>query len=130
MAGIAEVPCILESLKNEMAFMKNWARLIKKIYEVDPIVYPKCQGLLRLISSIEDPVIQSSESSSIAWASGSSSPDHHRKLMSHLLPISSRMMFINCQKMTIIFIDTPNIAATTTFSHDAPRFMCVQVRSF
>jgi len=28
--------------------------LIKKIYEVDPLVCPKCQGVMRVISSIED----------------------------------------------------------------------------
>ena len=28
--------------------------MIKKIYEVDPLVCPKCQGVMRVISSIED----------------------------------------------------------------------------
>ena len=33
---------------------KNWARLIQKIYEVDPLTCPKCQGVMRIISFIED----------------------------------------------------------------------------
>ncbi len=48
------IPCILEPQGNEKAFRKNWARLIQKIYEVDPLVCPKCQGPMRIISFIED----------------------------------------------------------------------------
>jgi hypothetical protein len=51
------VPCILESQGNEKAFRRNWARLIQKIYEVDPLICPKCQGAMRVISSIEDPSV-------------------------------------------------------------------------
>ncbi|MCP4076204.1 MAG: hypothetical protein GY744_08465 [Gammaproteobacteria bacterium] len=29
---------------------QNWARLIQKIYEVDPLVCPKCQGQMKIIS--------------------------------------------------------------------------------
>ena len=36
------------------ALRKSWARLIQKIYEVDPLVCPKCQGVMRIISFIED----------------------------------------------------------------------------
>jgi len=31
--------------------------LIQKIYEVDPLVCPKCQGTMRIISYIEDPSV-------------------------------------------------------------------------
>jgi hypothetical protein len=33
---------------------RNWARLIQKIYEVDPLTCPKCQGRMKIISFIED----------------------------------------------------------------------------
>jgi hypothetical protein len=33
---------------------KNWARLIQKIYEVDPLTCPKCGRIMRIISFIED----------------------------------------------------------------------------
>ena len=33
---------------------KNWARLIQKIYEVDPLTCPKCSGKMKVISVIED----------------------------------------------------------------------------
>ena len=36
---------------------RNWARLIQKIYEVNPLVCPKCQGAMRIIGSIEDPSV-------------------------------------------------------------------------
>jgi hypothetical protein len=35
-------------------FRQNWARLIQKIYEVDPLTCPKCQGSMRIISFIEE----------------------------------------------------------------------------
>jgi hypothetical protein len=48
------VPCILEPQGNEKAYRKSWARLIQKIYEVDPLICPKCQGTMRVISAIDD----------------------------------------------------------------------------
>ena len=48
------IPCILEPQGDEKTFRRNWARLIQKIYETDPLVCPKCQGTMRVISSIED----------------------------------------------------------------------------
>ena len=33
---------------------KSWARLIQKIYEVDPLVCPRCGGEMRIIAFIED----------------------------------------------------------------------------
>ncbi len=49
--------CVLESQGNEKTFRRNWARLIQKIYEVDSLVYPKCQASIRIISSVEDPLV-------------------------------------------------------------------------
>jgi len=34
-----------------------WARLIRKVYEADPLVCPKCQGPMRVIALIEDPAL-------------------------------------------------------------------------
>jgi hypothetical protein len=48
------VPCILEPQGELKAFRKSWARLIQKIYEVDPLICPKCQGKMRVISAIDD----------------------------------------------------------------------------
>lgn len=37
----------------------SWARLIKKVYEADPLVCPRCSGQLKIISLIGDaPVIE------------------------------------------------------------------------
>ena len=33
---------------------KSWARLIRKIYEVDPLICPKCGGDMRIIAPVED----------------------------------------------------------------------------
>ena len=48
------IPCILESDKSSKECRKNWARLIQKIYEVDPLTCPKCSGKMKVISVIED----------------------------------------------------------------------------
>ncbi|GAG92604.1 unnamed protein product, partial [marine sediment metagenome] len=33
---------------------RSWARLIQKIYEVDPLICPKCGGDMKVIAFIED----------------------------------------------------------------------------
>lgn len=48
------IPCILEPEGSSKEYRKNWARLIQKIYEVDPLTCPKCQGQMRIIAFIED----------------------------------------------------------------------------
>ena len=47
-------PCILEPEGSSKEYRKNWARLIQKIYEIDPLTCPKCQGQMRIIAFIED----------------------------------------------------------------------------
>jgi hypothetical protein len=47
-------PIIIESDLSRKKFKKNWARLIQKIYFVDPLSCPKCSGNMRIISFIED----------------------------------------------------------------------------
>jgi hypothetical protein len=48
------IPCILEPDESSPESRKNWARLIQKIYEVDPLTCPKCSGKMKVISVIED----------------------------------------------------------------------------
>jgi hypothetical protein len=52
----ALIPCVLEPDETARS-NRNWARLIQKIYEVDPLTSPKCQGMMRIISIIEDPEV-------------------------------------------------------------------------
>jgi hypothetical protein len=49
-----QVPALVESAVSSAAFRRNWARLIQKIYQVDPLLCPKCQGPMKVISFIED----------------------------------------------------------------------------
>jgi hypothetical protein len=35
-------------------FWQNWGCLIQKLYEVDPLLCPKCWGTMKIISFIED----------------------------------------------------------------------------
>ena len=49
-----EVPALIDSDTSRKAFRKNWARLIQKIYNVDPMLCLKCSGFMKIISFIED----------------------------------------------------------------------------
>ena len=56
------IPSILEPVEDpdfsgdgpSREYRRNWARLIQKIYEVDPLTCPKCASQMRVISVIED----------------------------------------------------------------------------
>jgi hypothetical protein len=48
------IPYILEPDGSSKEHRKNWARLIQKIYEVDPLRCPTCSGKMKVISVIED----------------------------------------------------------------------------
>jgi hypothetical protein len=45
---------IIDNCEHNKGANKSWARLIKKIYEVDPLICPKCGGKMRIIAFIED----------------------------------------------------------------------------
>ena len=36
---------------------KGWAEMIRKVYEVDPLLCPPCGGRMRIISFVEDPKV-------------------------------------------------------------------------
>ncbi len=48
------VPALIESEASSKEFRKNWARLIQKIYNVNPLLCPKCSGSMKIISFIDD----------------------------------------------------------------------------
>jgi len=48
------IPAVMPNDLSSKESRQNWARLIQKIYEVDPLVCPKCQGEMKIISFIEE----------------------------------------------------------------------------
>jgi hypothetical protein len=48
-----QLPTIVHGEMSFRQFRRNWARLIGKIYEVDPLLCPKCQGEMKIIAFIE-----------------------------------------------------------------------------
>jgi len=52
--GMTESDYVIENEECSKSCNKSWARLIKKIYEVDPLVCSKCGGSMRIIAFIED----------------------------------------------------------------------------
>lgn len=49
-----DIPVIVKNEMSSKEWRQNWARLIQKVYEVDPLICPKCQGEMRIIAFIED----------------------------------------------------------------------------
>ena len=45
------IPCSLEP-KSIRKASKSWAALIKRVFEVDPLICPKCSGTMRIVSFI------------------------------------------------------------------------------
>ena len=45
---------MIENNLSRKAFRRNWARLIKKIYNSDLLVCPKCNGNMKIIAFIEE----------------------------------------------------------------------------
>lgn len=52
--GACESDCVIEDDGYTKGANKSWTRLIKKIYEVDPLICSKCGGDMRIIAFIED----------------------------------------------------------------------------
>jgi len=48
------IPAVMPNEMSSKESRRNWARLIQKIYEVDPLVCPKCHGEMKIISFIEE----------------------------------------------------------------------------
>lgn len=51
------IPSILQPDGSAKEYKRNWARLIQKIYEADPLTCPRCSGKMKVISIIERPEI-------------------------------------------------------------------------
>ena len=49
-----QVPALIDSDISRQAFRKNWARLIQKIFHVNPLLCLKCLGSMKIISFIDD----------------------------------------------------------------------------
>jgi hypothetical protein len=48
------IPAIMPNDMSSKEGKQNWARLIQKIYQVDPLICPKCFGPMKIISFIEN----------------------------------------------------------------------------
>ena len=49
-----DIPVIVKNETSSKEWRQNWARLIQKIYKVNPLICPKCQGEMKIIAFIED----------------------------------------------------------------------------
>jgi hypothetical protein len=54
-AGLDDtIPAVMPNNMSAKESRQNWARLIQKTDEVDPLVCPKCQGSMKMIAFIEE----------------------------------------------------------------------------
>gem|GEM_PF-5007792 len=54
-----QIPTVAPGQMSAKQFRQNWARLIQKIYEVDPLICPKCLGDMHIVAFIDQaPVIE------------------------------------------------------------------------
>jgi len=51
------IPSILTTDGSTKEHKRNWARLIQKIYEIDPLCCPNCQNQMKIISVIENEAV-------------------------------------------------------------------------
>jgi len=54
-AGAAPSPPLIIEDEQNSAPSRGWAVMIRKVYEVDPLLCPSCRGQMKIISFIEDP---------------------------------------------------------------------------
>ena len=48
------IPTVLEPVLSSEAFRRNWARLIQRVYEVSPLVCPRCKQEMRVVAVIDN----------------------------------------------------------------------------
>ena len=54
-AGVdSNSPALMEPDLTSPEMRRKWAQLIQKIYQVDPLLCPQCQGSMKMIAFIED----------------------------------------------------------------------------
>jgi hypothetical protein len=51
--GTVEIP----SPSISPALKQRWAQLIKKVYEADPLICPRCGAVMRIITFIDQPMV-------------------------------------------------------------------------
>lgn len=52
-----KVPALIESETSGKEFRKNWARLIQKVYNTNPLICPKCDSGMRIIAFVEEATV-------------------------------------------------------------------------
>jgi hypothetical protein len=48
-----QIPDVVKNDVSKKQFRKSWARLIQKVYNVDPLCCPKCSGKMRIIALLK-----------------------------------------------------------------------------
>jgi hypothetical protein len=74
-------PFLIIEQEEPFAPSKGWAEMIRKVYEVDPLLRPSCGGKMSIISFIEDHKV-------ISFNLGKAFEVHHRSSI-----LTSKMTF-------------------------------------
>ncbi len=85
-----QVPALIEPEISSKEFRKNWARLIRKIYHVNPLVCSKCSGSKRIIAFIEDQqIVKKILKSAVGGSSANRLREPMARRLTSLLSITS-----------------------------------------
>jgi len=86
-------------------FNKSWARLIQKVYNVDPLICPLCKGKMRIIAFIEEEaLIKTILKHMKLWDIPESAAKKKSKLTNHSQPVI-KDSFENSSKNLFSFCD-------------------------
>ncbi len=80
-AEVTEIPSPLISRE----LIKRWSYFIRKVYETDPLVCPKCSGEMHIISFIDQLAVIKKTSSTLRFVGGVSRPACWGSFRPHLL---------------------------------------------
>ena len=113
------IPSILEPVEDpyfsgeesSKDYKRNWARLIQKIYEVDPLTCFRCSGKMKIISVIEDEeVIKKILKHLGLWEikerpppkanSPPMTPEYHIDYTDSQLPVSDNYLYVDPQYLS------------------------------
>jgi hypothetical protein len=52
--GVHPPPPPACAFPSSAALRRGWAQLLRRVYEIDPLVYPRCQGAMRVVAFITE----------------------------------------------------------------------------
>ena len=95
--GIDEAPKATSSIRGFVRITKRRARLLAKVYEIDPLMYPKCRSKMKIIA-----VIKESEKIRRILAHPRLMTEQHAILATRLVKIGRAPAFVFAKQIRVL----------------------------